>query len=80
MSSKEMLCNGCGRWREDGSYVDCGDGDGVLWTCPDCVSRLNYLEKVNAALDYLSAEAKTVSTLEAATICLRTIKILEGDL
>lgn len=36
-----MLCTGCGHWRPDGAVVDVGDGDGPLWTCPDCVRRLS---------------------------------------
>jgi hypothetical protein len=40
VSDKSMLCNGCGRWREDGAVIDLDDGDGLLWTCPDCVQRL----------------------------------------
>lgn len=43
MSSKAMICNGCGKFSapENGArIVDVGDGDGFLWTCPACVKRL----------------------------------------
>lgn len=38
MSDKSLLCTGCGHYRPDGAVVDTGDGDGLMWTCPDCVS------------------------------------------
>ena len=36
MSDKSELCTACGHFRPDGQVVDTGDGDGLLFTCPDC--------------------------------------------
>lgn len=39
MSDKSELCTACGHFRPDGRVVDTGDGDGMLFTCPDCEAR-----------------------------------------
>jgi hypothetical protein len=49
MSEKTYLCNGCGRWNEDGEYVYVDWFEWSVWFCAKCVREEDpYIEKAAA--------------------------------